>query len=257
MATTSWPRRRLLEFPSRAAGSDDVVDHAQQGEVGVRIVAQHARLDGARVGQRQPHRRRALHDMAVGQHQAVGRDHHARAGAAALALLAVGRSLDPHDGRADAIDDVDHRLRIGVEQRPFVGVGFCGDTCFRRISARRRREGAGSRTCPYMGSVVRDVTVLPDRDPSDDLRSARAALQLFRRRRPARCERGRRGATPTDCPESQPELDAPGGPPSEASSGRPAGRRSNKSSVGGAMTAHSPHSVRFNGCPKRPNVQSD
>ena len=77
-------------------------------------------------------RRGALHDVAVGQHQAVGRDHHARAGAAALALLAVGRRLDPHDGRADAVDDVDHRLRVGVEQGPIVVGGFCGDTCVLR-----------------------------------------------------------------------------------------------------------------------------
>ena len=112
--------------PRRRQG--DVVDDAQQSEVGVRIVAQHARLDGARVGQRQPHGRGALDDVAVGQHQAVGRDHHARAGAAALALFAVGRRLDPHHGGADTVDDVDHGLRIGVEQRRFVGGGFRRET---------------------------------------------------------------------------------------------------------------------------------
>ncbi len=88
------------------------------------IVAQHAGLDGARVGKCQPHRGGTLHDVAIGQYQAVGRDHHARAGAAALALVAVGRRLDPHHGRADPVDDVDHGLRVGVEQRLLIGSSF-------------------------------------------------------------------------------------------------------------------------------------
>ena len=48
--------------------------------------------------------------------------------AAALALLAVGRGLDPHDGGTDPVDDVDDGLRIGIEQRLLVGGGFCRET---------------------------------------------------------------------------------------------------------------------------------
>ena len=126
------PQSLGVAQPRRRQG--DVVDDSQQREVGVRIVAQHARLDGARVGQRQPHGGGALHDVAVGEHQAVGRDHDARTGAAALALLAVGRRLDPHDGGADPVDDIDDGLRVGVEQGLFIRGGFCRETGVARQS---------------------------------------------------------------------------------------------------------------------------
>ena len=85
IATTSWPRRSPLELPSRAAGSETSSTMRSRARsvcgsspstraLTVRVSASASRTDGG-----------ALHHMAVGQHQPVGRDHHARAGAAALA----------------------------------------------------------------------------------------------------------------------------------------------------------------------------
>src|SRR6266478_5955343 len=55
--------------------------------------------------------------MAVGQHQAVGRDHDAGAEPAALARARQsGSGLDPHDGGADAFGNVDDGIGISIEQ---------------------------------------------------------------------------------------------------------------------------------------------
>ena len=156
MATTSWPRRRLLELPSRAAGSETSSTTRSRARsvcgsspstraLTVRVSASASRTGGG-----------ALHDVAVGQDQAIGRDHHARAGAAALALLAVGRRLDPHDSGTDAVDDVDHRLRVGVEQEVVVD-GFCGGTCFRRAELVGDEEGLEVEHAPIWGSGRADV----------------------------------------------------------------------------------------------------
>ena len=92
----------------------------QQREVGVRIVADRISLQRAAVGQDRLDLLGAMHDMAVGQHEAVRREDHA--GAAALAA-----GLEVHDRRRHLVDGTGHRRRIGVEQ---VGVVGC---------ARRRR----------------------------------------------------------------------------------------------------------------------
>jgi hypothetical protein len=63
--------------------------------------------------------------MAVGQHEAVGRDHDARTEPAALARgLHFRTGLDPDHSGADAVGHVDHGIGIGVEQRPIVGHMF-------------------------------------------------------------------------------------------------------------------------------------
>src|SRR5712664_741539 len=55
--------------------------------------------------------------MAVGQHQAVRRDHDARAEPAALARARQsGSGLDSHDGGADAFGHVDDGIGISIEQ---------------------------------------------------------------------------------------------------------------------------------------------
>src|SRR5882757_511173 len=55
--------------------------------------------------------------MAVGQHQAVGRDHDAGAEPAALARARQsGSGLDPHDGGADSFGNVDDGIGISIEQ---------------------------------------------------------------------------------------------------------------------------------------------
>ena len=88
-----------------------------QREVGVGIVADHARRQAASLGGHQLDARGAADHVAVGQHQAVGRDDDARAGAGARRIAAVP-DVDPHDRGADAVDHVGDGRRIGVEQRP-------------------------------------------------------------------------------------------------------------------------------------------
>src|SRR5882672_1939807 len=59
--------------------------------------------------------------MAVGQHEAVGRDHDAGAEPAALARARQsGSGLDPHDGGADAFGHVDDGIGISIEQTRIV-----------------------------------------------------------------------------------------------------------------------------------------
>jgi len=90
----------------------------QQREVGVWIIAENAGFDSTRVRQRQADDGLALDDMAVGQHKAIGRDDNARPGTAALPARRIGPCFDAHDGRTDGLDHIDHRLRIGIQQRP-------------------------------------------------------------------------------------------------------------------------------------------
>ncbi|MGY4291277.1 hypothetical protein ACVWXO_010543 [Bradyrhizobium sp. LM2.7] len=69
----------------------------------------------------QPDFLRGADHMAVGEHEAVRRDHDARAEPAALATVRHLRpGLDAHDGGADAIGHVDHGIGIGIQQRPVV-----------------------------------------------------------------------------------------------------------------------------------------
>ena len=79
IATASWPRRSVLESPSVA--DDEVARRAgaQQRQVGVGVLADHPRLHAAAFGVGQAHFLGAIDDVAVGQHQAVGRDDDARA----------------------------------------------------------------------------------------------------------------------------------------------------------------------------------
>ena len=140
-------RDRDLAAPQLAAvaeprgGQGDGFVDAQQREVGVGIVAEHARLIFAPLERRQRDGPRALHDMAVGQREAVGRDDHAGAGAAALAGAA---DVDPHDARADAVDDVGDDARIGVERRI---VGDADETrrgrCEAPSASRAKRKSGG------------------------------------------------------------------------------------------------------------------
>ena len=58
-----------------------------------------------------------MHDVAVGEDKSVRRNDDAGAHAALGPADRVGLGLDPHDRRADGVDDIDNRLGIGVEQR--------------------------------------------------------------------------------------------------------------------------------------------
>ncbi len=95
---------------------------AQQRQIGVGIFAEQPRFHDAAFGVGQAEFAPALDHMAVGQHEAVGRDDDAgtdAAGRPAIAVLLLG--LDPHHGGADAIGDADHGMGIGIEDRGIVG----------------------------------------------------------------------------------------------------------------------------------------
>ena len=92
----------------------------QEGEVCIRIVADHAGRELAAFGGHQLDARRAADHVAVGQHQPIRRDDDAGAGARAHGVAAVP-DVDPDHGRADAVDHIGDRLRIGIEQRRIVG----------------------------------------------------------------------------------------------------------------------------------------
>ena len=86
IAIAIWPRRNVFELPSGANARLRARVGAQQREVGVGIDAEQPRLGGAAFGVGQADLARAVDDVGVGQHQPVGRDHDAGAGAAASGL---------------------------------------------------------------------------------------------------------------------------------------------------------------------------
>ena len=77
------PAPQLLRVAEPRGGQRHRIVGAQQGEVGVGIVAQQPRGQVAAIGRHDIVRRRLLGDVAVGEDQAVGRDDHARPDAAA------------------------------------------------------------------------------------------------------------------------------------------------------------------------------
>ncbi len=98
---------------------------ADHRDVGVGVVADEVRIEARAVGEAHLDRARAVHHMAVGEDEAVGRKHESRAAAAAR-RFALGRAgglgdLDVNDGGADALRGRDHRSGIGIEQG---GVAF-------------------------------------------------------------------------------------------------------------------------------------
>ena len=114
------PAPQPLRVAERRGRERDRRVDAHQRKVGVGIVADDARREAAPLGGHQLDARRAAHHVTVGQHQAVGRDDDARAGARARRIAAVP-DVDAHDRRADAVDHVGDRRRIGIEQRGVVG----------------------------------------------------------------------------------------------------------------------------------------
>jgi len=104
MAITSWPRLSSLELPSVAAGSVTGRIDAHQREVGIGIVADDARAQVAPVDGSDVDARAAADHVAVGEHEAVGRNDDARAGAAVTVL---GLDVEAHHRRADAVHHVD------------------------------------------------------------------------------------------------------------------------------------------------------
>ena len=83
---------------------------AKDGQIAVGIVAHQVGRERPSVGESRLDRGRAMHDMAVGEHEAVGREDHARAGAERyfahwrrIGLAALPR-LQVDDRRRNAID---------------------------------------------------------------------------------------------------------------------------------------------------------
>ena len=88
----------------------------QQGEVGVGIDAEQARLGGAAFGVGQSDFLGAIDHVGIGEDQAIGRDDDTGADAAA-ARLAVGLArIDAHHRGPSAVHHRGYGLRIGVEQ---------------------------------------------------------------------------------------------------------------------------------------------
>ena len=95
---------------------------AKQCKVGIGIDAEHARVGDDALMIPQPDLLRGADHMAVGQHQAIGRNDDSGAEPAALPRLRRFRAgFDAHDRGPDAFGDADHRVGIGVEQGLIVG----------------------------------------------------------------------------------------------------------------------------------------
>ena len=112
-----WQRHRFVD--------------AQECKISVGIVADQPGVQILPVGRRHRNTRAGTGragDVAVGEDKAVRRHNDTRAGAAARLLGAW--TARPDHGGADAIDDVDDRTRIGVQQRLILGrngkLGGCG-----------------------------------------------------------------------------------------------------------------------------------
>ena len=99
-------------------------------EVRVRIVADHARGKLAALDRGDIQTGSAADHVAIGEHEPVGCDDDAGAGACVRARP-VRLDVELDHGGADAVDHVGHRARIGIEQRLILGRdggrfrGFC------------------------------------------------------------------------------------------------------------------------------------
>ena len=118
MAIASWPGRSACESPNSTADEIRRRD-ADDGDVAVAVLADEVGRALAAVGQRHVDSRRAIHDVAVGQDESVGREHEPRAaaGLGTRSFRRPGRAdVDADDGRGHALDGVDHRPGVGVEE---------------------------------------------------------------------------------------------------------------------------------------------
>ena len=84
---------------------------SQDGEIGLGIVADHFRGEPATVGGGDADRAAAVHDVAVGEDEAVGREDEAGPGASARAA-----DLDLDHRGAHALGRRDDGARVGVEE---------------------------------------------------------------------------------------------------------------------------------------------
>jgi len=101
-------------------------------QIGIGVVADDPRNQAAALHRSDVDARGAIDDVAVGQHQPVGRHDDPRPGAA-VAPVVAGLDIQPNHGGADAVDNVDHGTGIGIEKR----------LVLRRDRRRRREIGSG------------------------------------------------------------------------------------------------------------------
>jgi hypothetical protein len=93
---------------------------AHEGEIRIRVVADHPRSQGSTVNRGGGHPRGVSDDMAVGEHESVRRHDDARSGAAATPVGVRGH-IEAHHRRSDPLDDVDDGAGIRIEERPVIG----------------------------------------------------------------------------------------------------------------------------------------
>ena len=126
IAELAGPKRlRVAELDGRQIRRRD----ADDGDVGVAVLADEVGRALAAVGQRHVDSRGAVHDVAVGQDEAVGREHEPRAAAGlrTRSFRRPGRAdVDADDGRGHALDGVDHRPGVGVEEFVVGGLKSAG-----------------------------------------------------------------------------------------------------------------------------------
>ena len=160
MAMTSWPRLSSLELPSGAAGSVTGASTrtSARSVSGSSPTTRATRLRPSTVVTLT--RAAPSDDVAVGQHQPVGRHDDTRPGAA-VAAVAAGLDVEPHHGGADAIDHVDHGAGVGIEERLVVrrdrrrgarsGVGWSNMGWYRGASCDGRDTGHRAQVADGLG----------------------------------------------------------------------------------------------------------
>ena len=117
IAITSWPTRSASLSPSCAYGRP-LAAKPNHGQIGCRIVADQFRPQPIAVGRLRRQLRPIVDDVAVRDRVAVRR--HDEPGASAAAPIRIAAGNADHR-RRHRLDDVNHRLRIGVEQIGIAG----------------------------------------------------------------------------------------------------------------------------------------
>ena len=128
MAMATWPTRRRLRI-GKARKRQRPVANPEDGEIRHRVAADHVRAHRSAIRQRDADASAAIHDMTVGEGEAVGGKDHARPAAAA--------DIDLDDARSDRLDGADHRIRIGAPSR---SASSCGEPSGIRLMAHPRRR---------------------------------------------------------------------------------------------------------------------
>ena len=189
MAMTSCPGRSVCESPNSTAVRSDAVMRMTATSVSrswPMRSAGHSRPSGSVtsiVGG-------AVDDVAVGEDEAVGREHEARS-AARLRARSLRRSrradVDADDGRGDALDGVDDRPGIGVEQLVVWGLkSGCGEshglTTIGRSGPRRRDSATAARECAGIWTARRRLFGRRLRRQELLVHPGALPVDLFRRR---------------------------------------------------------------------------